>query len=166
MSVSTTEQTIAERVGAPAPARSPHWLWLRLLCRRKIAVVGAVLLVLDVLVALFAPALARWDPQRLDVQARLSRPGETHWMGTDDVGRDVWSRVIHGTRLSMVVGGAVITEAVFAYPGIGRLAVEAVVNKDVPLIQAVVLTVGAAVLLLNILIDVVYVALDPRIRLA
>ena len=53
-----------------------------------------------------------------------------------------------------------------AYPGIGRLAVEAVINKDVPLIEAVVLTVGAAVLLLNILIDVVYVALDPRIRLA
>ncbi len=121
MSVSTTEQTIAERVGAPAPARSPHWLWLRLLCRRKIAVVGAVLLVLDVLVALFAPALARWDPQRLDVQARLSRPGETHWMGTDDVGRDVWSRVIHGTRLSMVVGGAVVLLSFFSGIAFGLL---------------------------------------------
>ena len=71
-----------------------------------------------------------------------------------------------GLELGNLLGGAVITEAVFAYPGIGRLAVEAVINKDVPLIEAVVLTVGAAVLLLNILIDVVYVALDPRIRLA
>src|SRR6266849_2179752 len=71
-----------------------------------------------------------------------------------------------GLELGNLLGGAVITEAVFAYPGIGRLAVEAVINKDVPLIQAVVLTVGAAILLLNILIDVVYVALDPRIRLA
>jgi ABC-type dipeptide/oligopeptide/nickel transport system permease component len=71
-----------------------------------------------------------------------------------------------GLELGNLLGGAVITEAVFAYPGIGRLAVEAVVNKDVPLIQAVVLTVGASILLLNILIDVVYVALDPRIRLA
>ncbi len=81
---------------------------LRLLFRRKVALVGAVLVALDVLIALFAPALARWDPQRLDVQARLSPPGEAHWMGTDDVGRDVWSRVIHGTRLSVVVGGAVV----------------------------------------------------------
>jgi len=71
-----------------------------------------------------------------------------------------------GLELGNLLGGAVITEAVFAYPGIGRLAVEAVVNKDVPLIQAVVLTVASAVLLLNILIDMVYVALDPRIRLA
>jgi len=71
-----------------------------------------------------------------------------------------------GLELGNLLGGAVITEAVFAYPGIGRLAVEAVVNKDVPLIQAVVLTVASAVLLLNILIDVVYVLLDPRIRLA
>lgn len=71
-----------------------------------------------------------------------------------------------GLELGNLLGGAVITEAVFAYPGIGRLAVEAVINKDVPLIEAVVLTVGAAVLLLNILIDMVYVALDPRIRLA
>ena len=71
-----------------------------------------------------------------------------------------------GLELGNLLGGAVITEAVFAYPGIGRLAVEAVINKDVPLIEAVVLTVGAAVLLLNILIDVIYVALDPRVRLA
>ena len=71
-----------------------------------------------------------------------------------------------GLELGNLLGGAVITEAVFAYPGIGRLAVEAVVNKDVPLIQAVVLTVASAILLLNILIDMVYVALDPRIRLA
>ena len=108
MSVSTTAQTVVEDALTTAPALAPYRLWLRLLLRRKIALVGAVLVVLDVLVALFAPALARWDPQLLDVKARLSAPGEAHWMGTDDVGRDVWSRVIHGTRLSMVVGGAVV----------------------------------------------------------
>jgi peptide/nickel transport system permease protein len=70
-----------------------------------------------------------------------------------------------GLELGNLLGGAVITEAVFAYPGIGRLAVEAVVNKDVPLIQAVVFTVAAALLLLNIFIDLAYAALDPRVRL-
>jgi len=104
----STAQVTTEDVVAPGPALAPHWLWLRQLGRRKVALVGAVLVALDVVIALFAPALARWDPQLLDVKARLSPPGETHWMGTDDVGRDVWSRVIHGTRLSMVVGGAVV----------------------------------------------------------
>jgi ABC-type dipeptide/oligopeptide/nickel transport system permease component len=70
-----------------------------------------------------------------------------------------------GLELGNLLGGAVITEAVFAYPGVGRLAVEAVVNKDVPLIQAVVFTVASALILLNIAIDVVYLRLDPRVRL-
>ncbi len=71
-----------------------------------------------------------------------------------------------GLELGNLLGGAVITEAVFAYPGVGRLAVEAVVNKDVPLIQAVVFTVAGTLLLLNLTIDLVYMALDPRVRLA
>jgi peptide/nickel transport system permease protein len=71
-----------------------------------------------------------------------------------------------GLDLGHLLGGAVITEAVFAYPGVGRLAVEAVVNKDIPLIQAVVVSVATLLLLLNVAIDVAYVALDPRIRLA
>ena len=71
-----------------------------------------------------------------------------------------------GLELGNLLGGAVITEAVFAYPGVGRLAVEAVVNKDVPLLQAVVFLVAGALLMLNVLIDLAYVALDPRVRLA
>jgi peptide/nickel transport system permease protein len=84
------------------------WRWLRLLRRRRIALLGAILVVVNVLVAILAPVIGRWEPQRLDVQARLAPPTPAHWMGTDDVGRDVWSRVIYGTRLSMVVGGAVV----------------------------------------------------------
>jgi peptide/nickel transport system permease protein len=105
--VSAAVQAVQEPLAAPARGQAPYRLWLRLLLRRKIALLGAALVVLDVLVALLAPALARWDPERLDVKARLSPPSETHWMGTDDVGRDVWSRVVYGTRLSMAVGGAV-----------------------------------------------------------
>src|SRR6267143_1338346 len=71
-----------------------------------------------------------------------------------------------GLELGNLLGGAVITEAVFAYPGVGRLAVEAVVNKDVPLLQAVVFTVAASLILLNAAIDLLYMALDPRVRLA
>jgi len=103
--VSATAAALREGASAAAATRTHP---LRLLFRRKVALVGAVLVALHILVALLAPALARWDPQRIDVKARLSPPGEAHWMGTDDVGRDVWSRVVHGTRLSMVVGGAVV----------------------------------------------------------
>lgn len=87
---------------------APGWWWLRQLRRRRIALLGMVLVALNVLVAVLAPAIGRWEPQRLDVKARLAPPTATHWMGTDDVGRDVWSRVVHGTRLSMLVGGAVV----------------------------------------------------------
>jgi peptide/nickel transport system permease protein len=89
-------------------APGSRWRWVVVLLRRRIALAGAVLVALNVLVAVFAPAIGRWEPQLLDVKARLSPPTAAHWMGTDDVGRDVWSRVIHGTRLSMVVGGAVV----------------------------------------------------------
>ena len=85
-----------------------RWRWLRLLRRRRIAMIGAILVALNVLVAVFAPVIGRWEPQLLDVKARLAPPNPTHWMGTDDVGRDVWSRVVHGTRLSMLVGGVVM----------------------------------------------------------
>jgi peptide/nickel transport system permease protein len=91
-------------VSAPAV----RWRWLRLLLRRRIALVGAILVVINVLIAVFAPAIGRWEPQLLDVKARLSPPDPRHWMGTDDVGRDVWSRVVYGTRLSMLVGGVVM----------------------------------------------------------
>ena len=87
---------------------APGWWWLRQLRRRRVALLGMVLVAINVLVAVLAPAIGRWEPQRLDVQARLAPPTATHWMGTDDVGRDVWSRVVHGTRLSMLVGGAVV----------------------------------------------------------
>jgi len=70
-----------------------------------------------------------------------------------------------GLELGNLLGGAVVTEAVFAYPGVGRLAVEAVVSKDVPLIQAVVFAVASVLITLNLVIDLAYMALDPRVRL-
>jgi len=91
-----------------------RWRWLRLLRRRRIAMIGAILVVLNVLVAVFAPVIGRWEPQLLDVKARLAPPTMAHWMGTDDVGRDVWSRVVYGTRLSMLVGGVVM---LFSFAG-------------------------------------------------
>jgi peptide/nickel transport system permease protein len=106
--VSHAVEAVRERGPVATSASRPGWLWMRALLRRKITLVGAILVALNVLVALAASTLGRADPQFLDVKARLSSPSAAHWFGTDDVGRDVWSRVIHGTRLSMVVGGSVV----------------------------------------------------------
>ncbi|MBI4609891.1 MAG: ABC transporter permease [Candidatus Rokubacteria bacterium] len=106
--MNSTVEIVRERVLIAAPERSPRWLRLRLLVRRKIAMVGALLVLIVGFAGLSAPALARRDPMALDVKARHSAPTTAHWFGTDDVGRDVWSRVVYGARLSILVGGSVV----------------------------------------------------------
>jgi peptide/nickel transport system permease protein len=81
--------------------------WLALITRRKTTLAGAVLMLLMVLVSALAPVVAG-DPGHMEVARRLSAPGRAHWFGTDDVGRDVWSRVVYGARLSLLVGAAVV----------------------------------------------------------
>jgi peptide/nickel transport system permease protein len=69
-----------------------------------------------------------------------------------------------GVYLGYLVGGAVIVENVFALPGMGDLAVSAIGNRDIPVIQGVVLVVAVAIVLINIVVDIVHSMLDPRIR--
>jgi peptide/nickel transport system permease protein len=83
----------------------PHWIVL--LARRRTTVVGAILMTLMIGVGVLAPLIGG-DPAHMDVAGRLAAPGRAHWFGTDDVGRDVWSRVVYGARLSLLVGGAVV----------------------------------------------------------
>jgi ABC-type dipeptide/oligopeptide/nickel transport system permease component len=71
-----------------------------------------------------------------------------------------------GVQLAFMFGNSVVAEAIFAYPGMGRLAVDAIGARDVPLIQAFVALVAVVVVLANLAIDALYVWLDPRIRLA
>ncbi len=70
-----------------------------------------------------------------------------------------------GLDMGNLLSGAIITEVVFAYPGIGLLAVQSVINKDIPVIQAVVCVVATMLVGLNLGIDVLYGIMDPRIRL-
>jgi len=70
-----------------------------------------------------------------------------------------------GTFLATMITGAVVVETVFSWPGIGRLAYEAILNRDFPLIQAVVLIMTTLFIVLNLLVDISYALVDPRIRL-
>jgi peptide/nickel transport system permease protein len=71
---------------------------------------------------------------------------------------------IIGVGVAHLIGGAVVTESVFALPGIGRLTVDAIVRRDYPVIQGVILIISGVYVLLNLVIDILYVFLDPRIR--
>jgi peptide/nickel transport system permease protein len=63
-----------------------------------------------------------------------------------------------------LISGAVVTETVFAIPGIGRLTVDAILRRDYPIIQGVILIFSATYVIINLLIDLSYVFFDPRIR--
>ena len=69
-----------------------------------------------------------------------------------------------GVQFTFLIGGTVITERIFSYPGIGNLAIDAVINRDLPMIQGLVLTFGVIFILVNILVDALTVWLNPRLR--
>lgn len=69
-----------------------------------------------------------------------------------------------GTFFATMITGAVVVETVFAWPGIGRLAYEAILSRDFPVIQTVVLVITAFFILANFLVDMLYLAIDPRMR--
>ncbi len=93
------------RPGAARARVGPRWLVA--LVRRKTTLAGALVMLVIAAVGALAPLLAG-DPAHMDVAGRLAAPGRAHWFGTDDVGRDVWSRVVYGARLSSLVGLAVV----------------------------------------------------------
>lgn len=71
-----------------------------------------------------------------------------------------------GLDLAALLAGSVITETIFAWPGVGRLAINAIYNRDFPVLQAVVFVVSSAYVLINLVVDVLYGLLDPRIEIA
>jgi peptide/nickel transport system permease protein len=113
MTMNVHAEPLSERLLTIAPTPSERWRAVRFFLRRRTALVGALLVVVYLMIALFAPILSRRDPHVLDVSARLSAPSAGHWFGRDDVGRDVWSRVVYGTRLSFVVGASVVLVSFF-----------------------------------------------------
>jgi peptide/nickel transport system permease protein len=84
--------------------------------------VGFALTLLLVLIAIAAPLVSRYDPVAQNLPARLSPPSAAHWMGTDELGRDVWARIIYGTRVSMMVSICVVLGAGLVGLAIGATA--------------------------------------------
>src|SRR6266852_3767434 len=107
--ISTSTATDRPVIGneVVVPRRTSRGLWRdawRRLTRNRLAMAGLVVICLLLLVAVLADLLAPYDPARLFPGQSYAPPSPAHWLGTDDVGRDVLSRLIHGARVSLAVG--------------------------------------------------------------
>jgi peptide/nickel transport system permease protein len=71
-----------------------------------------------------------------------------------------------GLDIGVALGGAIFTEQIFGLPGLGRLALNSVLNLDLPTVQGVVVFATLAIIVLNLIVDVLYAYIDPRIRLS
>jgi peptide/nickel transport system permease protein len=89
-----------------AGANATHgWRRLAFFAQRYVlGTAGLIILVMFVLTAIFADFIGRFSPLAVDSAHALAHPGAQHWLGTDSFGRDVWSRIIHGARISLAVG--------------------------------------------------------------
>jgi len=81
------------------------------LLRSPLAIVSVLMLLLVVVTAIFAPQIAPYDPYRVNMKERLQAPSADHIMGTDNVGRDVFSRIVYGSRTSLVITAVVVGTA-------------------------------------------------------
>ena len=104
-------------------AISSTWNTAATLGRRNVlASIGMVLVAVFVVFALFAPWIAPQNPSNIDLPSRLQPPSGAHWFGTDELGRDIFSRVIYGARISMLVGGSVVAGSLLLGLILGSIA--------------------------------------------
>jgi ABC-type dipeptide/oligopeptide/nickel transport system permease subunit len=104
---------------APSSLLLDAW---RRLKRDKLAIVGMIIIALFVIAAVFAPLLAPYDPTAQEILSRRQQPSRLHWMGLDEVGRDTFSRVIYGARISLQIGLMSVTMAILIGSILGAIA--------------------------------------------
>ncbi|MGI6604778.1 MAG: ABC transporter permease [bacterium] len=114
--VQTSQQPTARRAWlSPATRRELSRQWYRFK-KRPVAVAGLVIVLSCIIVAILTPWLAPYDPYTPDFSAILAKPGGDHLLGTDELGRDIFSRILYGSRISLMVG--LVTVALAALIGV------------------------------------------------
>ncbi|MGG5810431.1 ABC transporter permease [Falsiroseomonas sp. CW058] len=109
---------------------------LRRTCGSFPGALGCVLVLLVLGAALFAPWVATHDPDRLDVMNRFAAPSAAHWLGTDHLGRDLYSRLVHGATVAMAVALSAIALALVAGTALGILAASLPARAERPVLVA------------------------------
>ncbi|MDX5629748.1 MULTISPECIES: ABC transporter permease subunit [unclassified Brenneria] len=117
-----SEPAVAAATLGENTIRSPWRDFIQVFIHNPMALISGGFILLLVLVAVFAPWLAPWDPMEPDWMALSAPPSAAHWMGTDDLGRDVMSRIIYGARISLYIGTFSVTLGMLAGIVLGLLA--------------------------------------------
>ncbi len=113
---------MADLVTTTQKAPSERALFIRRLFKRKTVAAGIIVLAVFAILALLAPWIAPYSPSKLSIVNRLKPPSEMFWFGTDEFGRDVFSRTIYAGRLSLMVGAAVVVLSAIIGVTLGLLA--------------------------------------------
>lgn len=116
--------TMVETVELKEKKKEKNWTTtIKRLLKNKLAVVGLGIVVLQILMAIFAPAITTHDPIKQNlVNSEMPVFSEGHWLGTDNYGRDVWSRIVFGARISLVVGFVAVSLGLIGGVILGMLA--------------------------------------------
>ncbi len=113
--------SVVTETATPLEQRPAYKAWVRFR-RNKMAMISAVFIVLEILAAIFAQQISPYDPLKGDYKATWELPSAQHWLGTDDLGRDVLTRLIYGARISLSIG--ILSQIIIAVIGVpvGALA--------------------------------------------
>ena len=155
--------------------------FIRRFRRNRLAVAGLVVIAFYVVLAVLAPVAAPHDPYAMSADAMLAEPGRDHWLGADPFGRDIFSRLMHGARLSLMVGAIAAGIALIAGTLMGMLAgyfgrwVDAVLSRfmdilfsfpDILLALVIMAILGPSTVNVMIAIGIVYTPIFARIARA
>ena len=137
------------------PRHSPARLALRQLRRSRLALPGLAIVLVFVFCGAFAPLIAPYDPYQNDLMNVLTPPSAEHWFGTDELGRDLFSRVIHGARISLIEGVFSVALAMMIGVPIGMVSGYLGVRIDAVIMRLIdVLLAFPGVLLAIVIISV------------
>ncbi|MGP4081437.1 oligopeptide ABC transporter permease [Pseudalkalibacillus sp. R45] len=109
----------------PEPLPKPETLTrltIEKFMKNKLAVIGLITLMLIILAAIFAPYLTPYEPSNQELLKRLTPPNGEHWLGVDTLGRDMYTRMLYGARVSLLVGFASVTVSIFIGTIVGAIA--------------------------------------------
>jgi peptide/nickel transport system permease protein len=174
MLTSAAADTAISDMASMSHQRGPTVNVMRKLFGRKVVLVGATMLTVVALAALLAPWITPYDPMALKILDRLQSPRATHWFGTDELGRDVFSRVVFGARYSLMIGALVVLVSMVCGVLLGLAAgffrsldgpimrvVDAMMSfPDILLAIALVAVLGASMVNVVIALSIVY---TPRV---
>ncbi|MBO8156990.1 MAG: ABC transporter permease subunit [Bacillaceae bacterium] len=153
-------------------------LWYRFK-QNPLTLVGTGILLMFIVLAIFAPLLTPYDPEMVNMSERFEPPSSAHWFGTDEVGRDILTRILYGARLSLGIGITVVVIAGLIGSVIGAIAgylgkafgqfimrMMDIMLAFPPLVLAMALTAALGPSLINAMLAIVIVKIPVYVRLA